>query len=65
MNTIVLTVAVACALASIGLAAWVWLALISEGDELRDLAGFEAIDFDKWARSPRSNPSPHPSPELP
>lgn len=45
MNTIALTLAVACLLASIGVAAWVWLALSSDGigDAPRELAGFNGM----------------------
>jgi nitrogen fixation-related uncharacterized protein len=41
MSAIALSVAVALVLGSIGVAAWVWLALVDYGDELRELAGFE------------------------
>jgi hypothetical protein len=43
MNFVVLSVAVITALASIGVAAWTWHAMVSAGDELRDLAGFDPI----------------------
>ena len=47
MNTLALTVAVGCASASIGIAAWLWWVAGEVGDELRELAGFEAIDFER------------------
>lgn len=46
MNTLALTVAVVCALASVGLASWIWLALDDVGDELGDLAGFKGLHFE-------------------
>ena len=46
MNTIALIVAVACAVASIGLASWLWLALDDVGDELRELAGLKGMHFE-------------------
>lgn len=46
MNTLALTVAVVCAVASIGLAGWIWLALDDLGDELRELAGLKGMHFE-------------------
>lgn len=45
MNTIALIVAVVCALASFGLATWVWLALDDVGDEIRELAGVKGMYY--------------------
>lgn len=43
MNTFALIVAVACALASTGLAAWIWLSLDSVDEEWRGVAAFEGL----------------------
>ncbi|MDP1900817.1 MAG: hypothetical protein Q8K96_10235 [Rubrivivax sp.] len=45
MNTLALIVAVVCALASIGLATWVWLAPDDVGDEIRELAGVKGMHY--------------------
>jgi hypothetical protein len=46
MNTLALTVAVVCAVASISVAGWIWLALDDVGDELRELAGLKGVHFE-------------------
>ncbi|MDP3085636.1 MAG: hypothetical protein Q8N44_18360 [Rubrivivax sp.] len=43
MNTIALTLAVACVVASTGLATWIWLSLDSVDDDWRGLADFDGL----------------------
>ena len=46
MNIIALTLVVVCALASLGVAVWTWQAMNAMGDDLSELAGFQALRFD-------------------
>lgn len=43
MNTIALTLAVACVVASTGLATWIWLSLDSVDDDWCGLANFDGL----------------------
>jgi hypothetical protein len=46
MDTLAVIVAVVWAAASIGLAAWLWLAMDDVGGELCELAGFKVMRLD-------------------
>ena len=47
MNNLALAIAVACALAAVGMAAWTQLAVAAMDAELRDLVGAAHVPFDR------------------
>lgn len=47
MSLVPFLVAVIAVLPAVGLAVWVWLAMVSANDDLRSFVGFEGMHFEE------------------